>query len=217
MAAEGPLSLLCVYPNYIPPPREAERQFRTLLSVQPGLLSRGATQQKNCMDAWLKQQAWDPLPRLQLLVSQQETVIFYTEPTGLSALCCWVAGALQQGLLWFQVAFWNRKRATPETAKPQWDQPHSSFNPCIGIIFFFLNTELYQNMEQWFALSRSKSPMKLNCQGAEHSTELSSSVKPFWTANINTIHLQIHQNSATHNEEESADTGVEIDHVDKNI
>lgn len=144
-------------------------------------------------------------------------LIFYTESTGLSALCCWVAGALQQGLLWFQVAFWNRKRATPETAKPQWDQPHSSFNPGIGIIIFFLNTELYQNTEEWFALFRSKSPMKLNCQGAEHSTELSSSVKLFWTANINTIHLQIHQNSATHNEEESADTGVEIDHVDKNI
>lgn len=100
----------CVFILIIsPPPREAERQFRTLLSVQPGLLSRGATQQKNCMDAWLKQQAWDPLPRLQLLVSQQETVIFYTEPTGLSTLCCWVAGALQQGLLWFQVAFWNRE------------------------------------------------------------------------------------------------------------
>lgn len=34
---------------------------------------------------------------------------------------------------------------------------------------------------------------------------------------INTMHLQIHQNSAAHNQEESADTGVEIDDVDKNI
>lgn len=60
-------------------------------------LQRGNTAGE-VMDAWLKQQVWDPLPRLQSLVSQQETLIFYTEPTGLSALCCRVAGALQQGL-----------------------------------------------------------------------------------------------------------------------
>lgn len=48
------------------------------------------------------------------------------------------------------------------------------------------------------------------------------SSEPQWnisehSGTVNAIHLQIHQHSATHDQEESADTGVEIDNVDKNI